>query len=128
LKENRVVYDIPIVKERNKFTHFDTETKKVKTEPRGIYAASLKMGNSTTPGLLFSEYHEDAKELKKLAVDARNRLSEGEGNLREKGETKVPFMPPSLRSGYFHTDKELYGEDQGNMKILVKHAVEVRCL
>jgi hypothetical protein len=127
LKENRVVYDIPITKEIDRFTRFDPETKKVKIEQRGIYAAGLKSGNSTTPGILFSEYRENPKELKRLAQEAvMNRSTSGDGGHREKGEIKAPFMPPSLRNGTFQTDKEMFGEDQGNMKQLVKQAVDVR--
>jgi hypothetical protein len=125
LKENRVVYDIPITKEKDRFTRIDKETGQVRTEKKGIYCNGLKLGHSTTPGILFAEYREDPKELKKLANEMKKTRSQSGGERKEATERKAPFMPPSLKSGMFQTDKEMYGGGNENIKELIKGAIEV---
>jgi hypothetical protein len=100
----------------------------VLTERRGVYAGTLKIGNSTTPGILFGEYREDPKELKNLVKELKKSRAFSSGALRnrEKGESKRAFMPASLKNGTFQTDKQLFGEDPGHIRELLKTAVDMR--
>ena len=113
--------------EKNKLSRINKETRTVNTERRGIYANPLRTGFSTTPGILFGEFREDPKELKNLAKELKKQRPKSLAN-KEKGESKAAFKPASLKNGTFQTDKELYGEDQGNIKALLKTAMEVNCI
>jgi hypothetical protein len=118
-------YDKPINKEKDKLTRIDKDTGKVKTERRGIYANPLRTGFSTTPGILFGEFKEDAKELKNLARELKKQRPRSLAP-KEQAESKFPFKPASLKNGTFQTDKELYGEDLGNIKNLLKTAMDTK--
>jgi hypothetical protein len=120
-----MVYDKPITKEKDRFTRIDKDTGKVKTERRGIYANPVRVGNSTTPGILFGEFREDAKELKNLAKELKKQRPHSLAP-KEQSESKMAFKPASLKNNTFQTNRELYGEDTGDIKALLKSAMDTK--
>jgi len=115
--QNPVVYDIPIEKIIDKTKKIDKEKKSVFTEKRGIFTNPPHAGTSTTPGILFSEYKEDKNMLK---MKPKRLITE------HKNISDYEFKPASLNKNEpFHKDKEVYGEDEKQIKQLINLTKEV---
>jgi hypothetical protein len=117
LAQNPVLYSVPVDKAIDKTKKIDKEKKSVFTEKRGIFTNPPHGGATTTPGILFSAYKEDKHMLqmkpKKLISQLKN-ISDYE------------FKPASVNKNEpFHADKEIYGEDEKELKILLKETIEV---
>jgi len=62
-QENRVKYDVPIDAVVDKKLKIDKEHKSVFVEKRGIYSNPPKDWCSSTPGILFSYFPEEKKQI-----------------------------------------------------------------
>jgi hypothetical protein len=90
-------------------------------EKRGIFTNPPRKGEATTPGILFSNLKTDYKKgsVPKPEVPKRSRSA-------EKKEERFAFKPPSiLLDAPFQADKEVYGEDNKVLKVLVEQSLEV---
>jgi|LauGreDrversion4_2_1035121.scaffolds.fasta_scaffold331543_1 hypothetical protein len=123
---NPKTYDVPITKEVDKKKKIDKEKKSVVTEPRGIYTRPMKIGDSTTPGICFSEYT-----MNQAQLDELKKQSETEKKPKKEEDTRkddrFQFKPASLkRNEAFQNDKDLYGEEDNKVKTLLETAIEVK--
>lgn len=115
--QNPVVYNVAIDKFIDKTLKIDKEKKSVFTEKRGIFTNPPHRGASTTPGLLFSAYKEDKNMLKMKPKKLTSQM---------KNVNEYEFKPASVNKNEpFHTDKEIFGEDERQLKALLKETIEV---
>ena len=120
LVQNPVLYGVAINKFIDKTKRIDKEKKSVFTEPRGIFTNPPHGGATTTPGILFSEYKEDKHMLQMKPKRSMSQL---------KNISDYEFKPASVNKNLpFHTDKEIYGEDEKELRTLLKHTIEVSIL
>lgn len=90
-------------------------------EKRGIFTNPPKKGEPTTPGILFSALRSEFRkgDYKKPEVPKRSRSA-------DKKDDRFAFKPASLALDVpFQQDKEVYGEDNKVIDVLVEKSLEV---